>query len=284
MTPHDPRVHPWRADLAAAHLRGTIRADRYVRGRDMQLCVPLAGLFEHPDGEAQRVSELLFGERFTVYDETDGWAWGQCTADGYVGYAAATALTATLVEPTHAVGVLRTVAFSRPDLRSRPVAMLHMNSPVAVGAREGGYSAVAGSGWVPDRHLVPVGSPADDHVAVARMFLGAPYLWGGRSSLGVDCSGLVQLALARTGIRAPRDSDQQEAALGRTVVEPGAGDLVFTTGHVALVSATNAVLHANAHHMAVREEPLADFLARLDATGLAITSIRRLPVVPHQPE
>jgi len=284
VTRGDPRVVAWRADLAAEHLRGAIRADRYVRGRDMQLRVPLAGLFEHPGGEAQRVSELLFGERFTVYDEADGWAWGQCAADGYVGYTAADGLTATVVDPTHAIGVLRTVAFLRPDLRSRPVAMLHMNSPVAVGAREGGYSAIAGSGWVPDRHLVPVGSPADDHVAVARMFLGAPYLWGGRSSLGVDCSGLVQLALARTGIRAPRDSDQQEAALGGTVVEAGTGDLVFTTGHVALVSGADRVLHANAHHMAVREEPLADFLARLDATGLAVSSIRRLPAAPHRPE
>lgn len=284
MTRRDPRVLAWRADLAAEHLRGTKSADRHVRGREMQLRVSLAGLFEHSDGEAQRVSELLFGERFTVYDEADGWAWGQCATDGYVGYTAADGLTDALVDPTHVVGVLRTVAFSRPDLRSRPVAMLHMNSPVTVGAREGGYSAIAGGGWIPDRHLVCVDDPADDHVAVARMFLGAPYLWGGRSSLGVDCSGLVQLALARTGIRAPRDSDQQEAALGGTVDEAGTGDLVFTTGHVALVSAADRVLHANAHHMAVREEPLADFLARLDATGLAVSSIRRLPAAPHRPE
>lgn len=275
----DPRTHAWRADLAAEHLRETVRAPRYAAGRETQATGAVLALHARPDPESGRVSELLFGERFTVYDQSDGWAWGQGAADGYVGYVRTCHLSDSLTAHSHTVSALRSIMFSRPDLRSRPLMMLHLNSRVAVETVRGGYAKVAGGGWVPERHLAPAGDHARDHVAVARLFLGAPYLWGGRSSLGLDCSGLAQLALTRAGRPAPRDSDQQEAEVGVPVAggvgAARTGDLLFTAGHVAMLSGAGRVLHANAHHMAVCEEPASVFLDRLRAAGLTLTSVRR---------
>lgn len=277
--PLDPREHPFRADLAASYLQGRVTAARFSDGETMTVRAGVTAVRARPDPGAMRISELLFGERFTAYERSGGWAWGQSLIDGYVGYVAVEALADGVADPDHEVAATRTYAFAEPDLKTEPLVTLHMTTRVRVSDRSGGYARIDGGGWVSEGHLVPVGRYDADPVAVGRRLLGAPYLWGGRSSFGVDCSGFTQLVLARIGRSAPRDSDQQERSVG-AVVTTGlesavAGDLLFMRGHVVMVTGPGMVIHANAHHMAVAEEPLADLLRRLDAMNLPITTIRR---------
>ena len=268
-------------------MQGKIDAERFVDGQITKVAFDVVPLRGGPDTAVSRISELLFGENFTVYERIGTWAWGQCQTDGYVGFAPADGLSNDTVAATHEVSALRTYVFEKPDLKSWPVATLHMTSRVLVSDEAHGYCLTDAGGWVSRRHLVQIGAGSDlqkdksDLITAARSFLGAPYLWGGRSSLGLDCSGLVQLALMRTGRSAPRDSDQQERCVG-AIVENGlasgvqGGDLLFMNGHVVVVSAPGRVLHANAHHMCVAEEPLDGFLARSAVMGLAVTTVRRL--------
>lgn len=277
--PLDPREHPFRADLAASYLQGTVAAERYVDGEMLKVSAGVLAMHGTPDDTAGRISELLFGEPFTVYESAGDWAWGQAQSDGYVGYARLDGLSRDTVTPTHEVTALRTHAYVEPDLKTRPVAALHMTSHVAIAREEAGYGLTDAGGWVSCRHLAPIGDVETGILDVARRFSGTPYLWGGKSSLGLDCSGLIQLALARTGRSAPRDSDQQERSVGKLVDDglPAAlpGDLLYMKGHVVILSAPDRVLHANAHHMAVAEEPLDGFLARIKTMGLAVSAVRR---------
>jgi cell wall-associated NlpC family hydrolase len=277
--PLDPREHPFREDLAASYLQGMVAAGRYADGDACKVSAGVLAMHGAPDAAAGRVSELLFGEIFTVYDHAGEWAWGQCQTDGYVGYVRAAGLTRETVAPTHEIAALRSYVFAEPDLKSRVTETVHMTSRVAVTRAVAGYCLTDAGGWISRRHLVHIGAPAPDCVVVARRYIGAPYLWGGRSSLGLDCSALVQLALARTGRLAPRDSDQQERSVG-VPVDGGLaaavpGDLLYMKGHVAMLATPSTVLHANAHHMAVAEEPLDTFLARLETMDLAVSSVRR---------
>jgi cell wall-associated NlpC family hydrolase len=289
--PLDPREHPFRESVAASYLQGKVDAEQFVDGQITKVASDVVPLRGAPGIAVNRISELLFGENFTVYEWIGPWAWGQCQTDGYVGFAPADGLSNDTVAATHEVSALRTYAFEKPDLKSWPVATLHMTSRVAVSDEAHGYCLTDADGWVSRRHLVEIGAGPDlqkdksNFITAARSFLGAPYLWGGRSSLGLDCSGLVQLALMRTGHSAPRDCDQQERCVG-SIVENGlasgsarglqAGDLLFMNGHVVVVSAPGRVLHANAHHMCVAEEPFDEFLARVAAMGLPVTTVRRL--------
>jgi cell wall-associated NlpC family hydrolase len=133
-------------------------------------------------------------------------------------------------------------------------------------------------GFLPASHLAPLDHRETDFVAVAERFLGTPYLWGGKTNYGLDCSGLVQLALTACGIRCPRDSDMQERALGALVDMKNLrrGDLVFWKGHVAIVRDPKTFLHANAFHMAVAVEPIAEAIARIAGAGSEVTSVKRL--------
>ncbi len=278
--PLDPREHPYRADLAASYLKGRVEAARFADGEMAKVTAGVLPLYRRPDLEIGRETELLFGERFMVYERAGDWAWGQNQSDGYVGYVAAGGLAAEAgAAPSHEIAVLRTHAYTKPDLKTPPVAMLHMTSRVTVSDERDGYCRIDAGGWVPRRHLASIGAARHDIVAAARCFLHAPYLWGGRSSLGLDCSALVQLALMHGGRSSPRDTDQQERALGHKVeggLEAAApGDLLYLKGHVAILSAPDRVLHANGHHMAVAEEPLDGFLARMDGLGLSVTTVRR---------
>ena len=276
----DPRAWPVRTDLAADFLRGQVVRDRYASGVHYRVRVDVLSLRARPDKAAGRVSELLFGEDILVYDIDGAWAWGQCQTDGYVGYARIDGLAeAQDTAPDHEPVVLRSTVYSRPDFRSEPVRPLHLGSRLTVLDRHADYVLTDAGGWVFARHLERFGQCREPHVAAARRFLGTPYLWGGRSSFGLDCSALVQLALARAGRAAPRDSDQQEAAVGG-VVEAGiaaamCGDLLYMPGHVAMMTTNDRVIHANVHHMAVEEEPLEAFLRRLTALNLTITTVRR---------
>ena len=276
----DPRGYPVRADLAASFLRDQVARERYADGVNCKVGAAVVALRAAPDAATGRISELLFGEIFTVYDDDGSWAWGQCQTDGYVGYARSDSLTAPIGAASHEVVALRSTVYTEPDLKTEPVRTLHMTSRVVVTDLCYGFVRTDAGGWIYRQHLAEIGQTVADPVVTARRFLETPYLWGGRSALGLDCSALVQLAFARSGRSTPRDSDQQERSVGRMidggVASAVPGDLFFLKGHVAILSAPGTVIHANAHHMAVAEEPLGDFLARIASMNLAVTSIRRV--------
>ena len=278
----DPRVTPARPDLAARHLQGQVQAARFVEGEPREVADAQTPLRQEPSPDAPLLTEALKGERVTVYEATaEGWSWGQLAADSYVGWLPSAALRAGGAEPTHTVAALRTLVFPGPSIKLPPVEALSLGCRLAIKRIEQPFGVTADGGFVPTRHLAPVGARESDWVTIAEKFLGVPYLWGGKTSFGVDCSGLVQIALAACGIPCPRDSDMQERALG--VALPNAevtglrrGDLLFWKGHVALARDADTLLHANAFHMAVAIEPVRDTVGRIRAAGSEITSIKRL--------
>ena len=213
----DKRVNAWRDDLADARLAGKVPASRFVEGQRRQVVAGFAPLRGQPTRDAPLVSELLFGETVRVFDEKDGIAWVQSEDDGYVGYTERSALGGDIHAPTHRVAALHTCVFPEPHIRAPARDLLPMGAAVTVTGADGRYSALVGGGWVPTRHLAEDGAHETDFVAVAERFLGVPYVWGGRTSRGLDCSGLTQIALRRCGVAAPRDSDMQETALGSPV-------------------------------------------------------------------
>ena len=281
----DPRLHAYRPDLAAAGLRGRVEAARFAEPVAARVSAGRASVREAPSAGSRQSTELLYGETVDVVERADGWAWVQNRTDGYVGYLRDDALGAPGPAATHRVAALRSYLFDGPDLKLAPRDILHMTSAVAVAeTRDDGWSRLADTddgpgGYLWTRHLAPLGATAHDWIATARRFLGAPYAWGGRSSIGLDCSALVQIALARAGLAAPRDSDMQAAGLG-TAVEGGLeqarpGDVLCWPGHVAFLVGGGRILHANGHHMAVAEEKLSEFRARtLEKVG-EVRAVRR---------
>lgn len=271
----DPRLTLTRDGVAARSLEGIVPADRFVDATLQQTRTPSAALRRAPSPHAEQLDQLLFGELFEVLDEADGWAFGQAQRDGYVGYVEAAALTDVSLPATHTVRALRTYAFTEPSIKSAPTGLYSMNALLAVEGEEGRFVKTSG-GWFVARHLVPMGQAEPDYVAVAERFVGTPYLWGGRESLGLDCSGLVQQAFYASGRTCSRDSDQQ-ALLGKPIQTLQRGDLVFWRGHVAIMTSDTDIIHANGFHMAVAIEPLAVAVARISGSGGGEpTAFRRL--------
>ncbi|MHA1527553.1 MAG: C40 family peptidase [Alphaproteobacteria bacterium] len=269
MTP-DQRRTPARPDLAAAHLKGEVEAERYAEATPLAVSVALAPLTARPDGAAPLETQLLHGEGFAAYEISGDWAWGQAESDGYVGYVPSACLMPAGPAPSHRVAQPITHVYPTPALRDRPIGWLSYGALVRVEGAEAGFAALSTGGFVPAPHLVPRESAAKDWVAEAERLLGAPYLWGGRAPTGLDCSSLVQLALSAAGRGCPRDSDLQAAELGRTLApgaEPERGDLMFWKGHVGIMLDATRLLHCNAHHMAVAIEPLETAQARILAAG-----------------
>jgi cell wall-associated NlpC family hydrolase len=241
-----------------------------------------APLRQAPSPDAPLDTEALKGERVIVEETQEGWARGKLVADGYAGFLPASALGAPGAPPTHKVAALRTLVFPGPSIKLPPHEGLPLGSRLAVARTEGAFAITAAGGYLPARHLVAIDEMETDFVAVAERFLGTPYLWGGKTSLGLDCSGLVQVALTACGVACPRDSHMQEKALGRAlapvidVAQLRRGDLLFWHRHVAIVRDAGSVIHANAFHMAVAVEPIEAAIARIRATGSEVTSARRL--------
>jgi len=215
-----------------------------------------------PDDNAAQDSELLFGETFTVYDCADGWAWGQAANDLYVGYLRQDALTGVFAADARVTALMAPV-FSAADLKTPVRDLLPLNAAAPVLARQGDYVQIGERRWLHQRHLAPLAEK--DFVAVAERFVGVPYVWGGKTHAGMDCSGLVQIALAGSGIAAPRDTDMQEGELGKDCSSSPRqrGDIVFWPSHVGIMLDAEQLLHANSFHMQVEIEPLAEALARI---------------------
>ena len=288
----DPRLHAYRPDLADVRLKGKVESARLVEGTPRRVVASNAPLKRTPRADASLESEILRGELFTAFEDTaEGWAWGQLETDGYVGFVPIDALGATAPEPTHRIVALRTFVYPGPDMKLPAEGVLSFACRVALDdeaeTRGTRYRRIAGGeGWIVSATVEPADAPpANDFVAVAERFLNTAYLWGGRTSLGLDCSSLVQLSLAAAGIGAPRDTDLQEKALG-IIVEGGTsaplhrGDMVFWlghwAGHVGVMIDGEYLLHANGHHMATVIEPLAEVVARIAAKTGQPTSVKRL--------
>lgn len=261
----DPRTSVFRPDLAAASLRDRVDALHYVEPTPMQVIHPVIDLTASPEQEGELASQLLFGEAFDVYEFQNGWAWGQSGSDNYVGYVRANALSSQIggkrkrvTQPSH--------IYKAPDFKSRIIHELPLNALVSVHGIADGFAQTE-HGFVPSQHLTTAPS---DFVTVAESLMGTPYLWGGRSNHGLDCSALLQLSLMSTGQSSPRDSDMQLEQLGQILPEDEEsmrGDLIFWKGHVGIMTDPHTLLHANIHHMAVASEPLVHASTRIASTA-----------------
>ncbi|MCW2306525.1 C40 family peptidase [Rhodobium gokarnense] len=286
MTEFDRRRHPVRPDLAAEAYRGRVEAGIFAEGIERRILADAVPLRPEADERTSIDSEALFGETFTVFEEGDAWCWGQLATDGYVGWLPAGALGMPGPEPTHRVAALRSYRYPEPELKLPPLGLLSMGARVTVvgeeRVRDLDYAVLADGTAMVARHLMPLGEAEPDWVAVAERLAGTPYLWGGRTSLGLDCSALIQLACQAAGIDAPRDSDMQEDELGsrmnneKACAMPCRGDLYFWKGHVGVLSDPQTLLHANGFTMTVDYEPLAAVTRRLEEAGLPVTAIRRI--------
>jgi cell wall-associated NlpC family hydrolase len=244
----------------------------------MRAAVPLRS---EPRVDVGLDNEVLFGEIVTVYDEKDGWAWVQLARDSYVGYMRADALSASIRAATHKVKSLGTFVYPTPDFKAPPLMHLSLNSQLAIVEEVGDYLGLAAGGYVIRRHVGELTRNAVDFVEIAERFIGTPYLWGGRTRLGLDCSGLLQVSMEAAGLSCPRDSDMQQAEIGNNVLIPAdldgleRGDLVFWPGHVGIMIDGMLMVHANAHHMATSTEPLKLAADRIARTGAKVSAIKR---------
>lgn len=278
----DPRINAYRDDLAAEHLRDKVDAPRYAEGERRQVVAGSAPLRLQPRFDALLETELLFGDTAIVYDESEGWAWVQAEGDAYVGYAPCDALLAAVADTTHRVAALRTYLYPAPDIKAPPLEMLSMNARVAVAGERGRFCQLTNGRFIIADHLADAGEYESDFVDVAERFLGTPYLWGGRTSVGLDCSGLIQLALQAAGRECPRDTDLQEKSVGEAVPVMEdfkalrRGDLIFWSDHMGVMLDGERLLHANAFHMAVAVEKLGEAVTRIADVEGPVTSIRRM--------
>ncbi len=279
----DPRLTPARPEVAAKYLEGKVTAARFVEGEVFEVTDAIAPVRRAPASDAEQMTQALKGERVTIYDRNgEGFAWGQLGSDGYVGWLPDSALAKPAAPPTHKVTALSTFAFPGPSIKLPPAATLPMGAAIAVVREEGTFAVTAGGLFLPRQHLGPLDAKASDFVAVAERFVGTPYLWGGKSVFGIDCSGLVQMSLTSAGTGCPRDSDMQCDGLGARTERRAKskhlerGDLIFWKGHVAIVRDADSIVHANAHHMATVIEKTKDAIARIKAAGSEIVAIKRL--------
>jgi len=279
----DPRRNVFRSDLAAESLQGKVNVPRYAQGFSAQVARAAVPVRRQPILTAGIDTEALFGEIVTVYEERGGWAWVQLSRDKYVGYVPTDTLMREVEQPTHRVRALGTFVYPAPDIKAPPLVHLSMNARLCVSKRHEQFCALNNGGFVIARHMAEQGQHERDFVEIAERFIGTPYLWGGRTRIGLDCSGLVQIALEAAGFSVPRDADMQQAEIGRYVDIPKEldelqrGDLVFWQGHVGIMVDSVMLVHANAHYMMVTAETLPEAVGRVAKSNGKITAIKRLP-------
>lgn len=278
----DPRRHAFREDLAAAALKDHVPAPRYAEGEARQVSAPQAAVRIAPRFDAPLATEALSGEKVTVYEMKEGWVWAQLAQDGYVGYIPADCLSTIIEEPTHKVSARATFVYPAPDMKRPPFMRLSFSSEIAVSAQNGRFFELSRGGYVFAGHLVPKEEKAKDYVRAAERLVGTPYLWGGRTSHGLDCSALIQLALQAAGIACPRDSDMQEAEAGEALPKPDLnalkrGDLLFWKGHAGLMQSGDWLIHASAYHMETVVEPMRRAVERIAESHGPLTAVKRLP-------
>ena len=281
----DTRTLPAREDLAAERLRDQVKAARYVPGAPRSVIRDGAPLRFSPDISAGLESQLIYGEVFQVYEDRDGWCWGQNMTDQYVGYVPSVDLATDVPTPDHQVAARHSHLYTEPDMKRPTAGSISMSSRVKVVDVSGRFCRIASGHWIHARHLVSLDYTTRDLIGTALKFLGVPYLWGGRTAMGLDCSALVQMALAMAGMAAPRDSDLQQNKLGTLVpmdddqdfsrIEEG--DLVYFPGHVGLFVDDWRFLHANAFDMQVSLHGFSDVLDRAIEDNAGVTAIRRIP-------
>ncbi len=281
----DRRLNAYRPDLADERLNGQVEASRFTAGTLMQVSDSVVDLRAEPRPDSGPQTQIIFGDLVRVFEEQEGWCWVQAERDGYTGYVSAASLEKPARETTHMVIVPRTFVYSGNDLRFPYTKALSLGSRVRIA----GYSEKRGTEYallesgeaLIAKHLAPLNEHAADYVAVAETLMHTPYLWGGTSGFGIDCSGLVQLSMWVTGRTVLRDSDMQENSLGE-IIEPDAsysnlkrGDLVFWKGHVAICAAPDMLIHASGHTMTVTLEPLKEAIKRIAYLYDLPTRIRR---------
>lgn len=285
----DPRLNAFRPDLADRRLASKVEADRFVAGTLRQIIDPLVNVYAEPRSDAQCTSQALYGERLTVFEDREGWAWCQLQQDRYVGYLSSDTLTDQLTEPTHTVSALSTYLYTAPGIKTQPVIAIYMNSKVTVVETDGNFARLSDGRYIWASHLTPIGpvteDPTGDPATIAERFQHVPYLWGGKSQAGLDCSGLVQLSYNAAGKACPRDSDMMQETIGEPLLindvaslEFGnlqRGDLVFWQGHIGMMLDPTRIVHANGHHMTTVIEPLAEAVDRIARLFGPVTGFRR---------
>jgi len=263
----DPRLNAYRPDLADIRLTGMVEAQNFVDGDITSIIEPRVALRSTPDFTAGFTSEALLGDRVRVFEVKDGWAWGQMEKDSYVGYLPLETLSGVYMVPTHRVCVPATFIYPKADLKSQPATRIFLNSRLTVDEISGDWAGLAGGGFVFQSHICDKDEFALDPVAVAEQFINVPYLWGGSTQDGLDCSALVQQSYHACGLECPRDSDMMEQVIGETGHNSRQrGDLVFWDGHIGIMLDEQAMIHANGHHMAVAIENFAEVEARISET------------------
>jgi cell wall-associated NlpC family hydrolase len=270
----DPRQHAYRPDLADATLKNLVEAKRYVQPVIRQCIRGVVPLLAAPDPQAKQVSEIRYGEFLDVFElpgvRKGGFAWVQNRYDRYVGYLPfVEVLSEQIADLSSRISALRTFVYPEPDVKAPPIDELTLGSYVKLGPAENGFYRIATGGYVFAKHVGTADDAvAPDYVFTAGRMLNTPYLWGGRTPRGIDCSGLTQLSLEMAGYECPRDTDQQRAVFGKPLpahwrdMPWRRGDLVFFEGHVGIMTGPDFIIHANAHHMQVTVEPLIDVVFR----------------------
>jgi cell wall-associated NlpC family hydrolase len=286
VTELERRLNAFRPDLADQRLRGNVEAERFVEGVPAYVAAPVADMLCEPAEGAGLDTQLLYGDEVLVFNRSGAFAWVQAVRDSYVGYVALSALGEDRPAPTHVVSVPRTFIYPGPDLKRPRRDVLSLGSSVRVvdfvenrGTR---YATLGGGAFVIAAHLAPLGDKAEDFVSVAETLLFTPYLWGGTSAFGIDCSGLVQLSMRMAGKAVLRDTDMQAGSVGNAL-DPGQdmaalrrGDLVFWKGHVGIMADREDLVHANGHTMMVSRENIHDAIARIAPLYGQPTCFRRL--------